>query len=75
MKEFWLLVLFNLLQFTGLSFSTMQHLNQAENRTFIVPLQHLAYFLFQTVCCRFAAVFGINVLLVTQLLAKLQLFN
>ena len=43
-----------------------QHLSQVEVWTLTGPLQHLYSFLFQTFCCRFAAVFGIIVLLMTQ---------
>ena len=43
-----------------------QHFNQAEVWTLTGPLQSLDSFLFQTFCCRFAAVFGIVDLLMTQ---------
>ena len=43
-----------------------QHSNQVEVWTLTGPLQHLESFLFQTFCCRFAAVFGIIVLLMSQ---------
>ena len=43
-----------------------QYFNQVGVWTFTGPLQHLDSSLFQTFCCRSAAVFGIIVLLMTQ---------